>query len=129
MGLLELEVTNIIFNKSHLPQVLAEYIAWYNRGRVHHGIQGIPTPDPEIANRIVHGHRLNKQNSLLPLDNKHRPLVYQCPLVSLLYLEFFTHHCMIEQLKLLSGGISHAQFYLLSILRVSACRRAAGVVH
>ncbi len=41
----------IIFSERHLRQVLAEYIAWYNRGRVHQGLQGIPTPDPEIARR------------------------------------------------------------------------------
>ena len=41
----------IIFNERHLRQVLTEYISWFNGGRVHQGLQGIPVPDPEIASR------------------------------------------------------------------------------
>jgi len=29
--------------------VVAEYTRWFNAGRVHQGIHGIPEPDPELA--------------------------------------------------------------------------------
>ncbi|MDY0003695.1 MAG: integrase, partial [Polyangia bacterium] len=33
----------------HLHLVLSEMIKWYCGGRVHQGIQGIPDPDPSLA--------------------------------------------------------------------------------
>jgi len=39
----------LIWNERHLKLVLAEFIAWYNSGRVHQGLHGIPDPDPALA--------------------------------------------------------------------------------
>jgi len=39
----------LIWNESHLRRVLFEFIRWYNQGRVHQGIHGIPDPDPELT--------------------------------------------------------------------------------
>jgi len=39
----------LIWNERHLKQALAEFIAWYNGGRVHQGLNGIPDPDPVLA--------------------------------------------------------------------------------
>jgi hypothetical protein len=36
-------------NNGHLRSVLAEFIGWYNSGRVHQGLNGIPDADPAIA--------------------------------------------------------------------------------
>jgi putative transposase len=39
----------LIWNERHLRLVLSEFIGWYNHGRVHQGLNGIPDPDPAIA--------------------------------------------------------------------------------
>ena len=39
----------LIWNEQHLRCVLKEYIGWYNHGRVHQGLNGIPDPDPALA--------------------------------------------------------------------------------
>ena len=36
----------IIWNERHLSDTLHEYIGWYNQGRAHQGIHGIPDPEP-----------------------------------------------------------------------------------
>jgi len=39
----------LIWNDRNLRCVLAEFIRWYNHGRVHQGLKGIPDPDPELT--------------------------------------------------------------------------------
>ena len=39
----------LVWNEGQLRAVLAEYTGWFNGGRVHQGIHGIPDPDPELA--------------------------------------------------------------------------------
>ncbi len=39
----------LIWNERHLRGVLTEFIGWYNHGRVHQGLNGIPDPDPVLA--------------------------------------------------------------------------------
>ena len=39
----------LIWNERHLRWVLNEFIGWYNHGRVHQGLNGIPDPDPALA--------------------------------------------------------------------------------
>jgi transposase InsO family protein len=39
----------VIWNERHLRCVLKEFIGWYNHGRVHQGLNGIPDPDPALA--------------------------------------------------------------------------------
>jgi len=39
----------LIWNERHLRCVLTEFIRWYNHGRVHQGLNGIPDPDPALA--------------------------------------------------------------------------------
>ena len=39
----------LIWNQRHLRCVLTEFIGWYNHGRVHQGLNGIPDPDPVLA--------------------------------------------------------------------------------
>ena len=39
----------LVWNEWQLRAVLAEYTSWFNAGRVHQGIHGIPDPDPELA--------------------------------------------------------------------------------
>ena len=39
----------LIWNERHLLCVLKEFIGWYNHGRVHQGLNGIPDPDPALA--------------------------------------------------------------------------------
>jgi hypothetical protein len=38
----------LIWNERHLRCVLKEFVGWYNRGRVHQGLNGIPDPDLAI---------------------------------------------------------------------------------
>jgi len=38
----------IILNERHLYKILKEYVAWYNHGRFHQGIIGIPDAYPEL---------------------------------------------------------------------------------
>ena len=39
----------LIWNEGHLRGILKEFINWYNQGRVHQGLNGIPDPDPALA--------------------------------------------------------------------------------
>jgi hypothetical protein len=39
----------LIWGERHLRCVLTEFIGWYNHGRVHQGLNGIPDPDPAIV--------------------------------------------------------------------------------
>jgi putative transposase len=39
----------LVWNEGQLRGAMAEYVGWYNAGRVHQGIHGIPDPDPELA--------------------------------------------------------------------------------
>ena len=39
----------LIWNERHLHRNLGEFIAWYNQGRVHQGLHGIPDPDPALS--------------------------------------------------------------------------------
>ena len=39
----------LVWNERQLATVVNEYIRWFNGGRVHQGIHGIPDPDPELA--------------------------------------------------------------------------------
>jgi putative transposase len=39
----------LIWNERHLRCVLAEFIRWYDHGRVHQGLNGIPDPDPALT--------------------------------------------------------------------------------
>jgi putative transposase len=39
----------LIWNERHLRSSLAEFVRWYNQGRVHQGLNAIPDPDPAIA--------------------------------------------------------------------------------
>ena len=39
----------LIWNEGHLRCVLKEFIGWYNHGRVHQGLNGIPDPDKALA--------------------------------------------------------------------------------
>ena len=46
----------LVWNEGQLRAVLAEYTSWFNAGRVHQGIHGIPAPDPELAGeKPAHG--------------------------------------------------------------------------
>ena len=51
MGTLRRELLDriLIWNERQLRTTLEEFIRWYNAGRVHQGIHGIPDPDPELA--------------------------------------------------------------------------------
>jgi putative transposase len=48
----------LIWNERHLRSVLREFIGWYNQGRVHQGLHGIPDPDPALADPKPLGGRL-----------------------------------------------------------------------
>ena len=39
----------LIWNEGHLHGVLKEFVNWYNHGRVHDGLRGIPDPDPALS--------------------------------------------------------------------------------
>jgi len=39
----------LIWNEGHLRGVLKEFVNWYNHGRVHQGLKGIPDPDPALT--------------------------------------------------------------------------------
>ena len=39
----------LVWNERQLRAVVNEYVRWFNEGRVHQGIHGIPDPDPELA--------------------------------------------------------------------------------
>ena len=39
----------LVWNEAQLRVLLAEYIRWFNAGRVHQGLHGIPDPDPDLA--------------------------------------------------------------------------------
>ena len=86
MGTLRRELLDriLVWNEGQLRAVLDEYIRWYNSGRVHQGIHGIPDPDPEltapkpangrlVARPILNGHPLLKSRGkdafLFPSDS------------------------------------------------------------
>jgi hypothetical protein len=48
----------LIWNERHLRWVLTEFIGWYNHRRVHQGLNGIPDPDPALADPKPLGGRL-----------------------------------------------------------------------
>jgi putative transposase len=48
----------LIWNDRHLRWVLTEFILWYNHGRLHQGLNGIPDPDPAIDGPKPLGGRL-----------------------------------------------------------------------
>jgi len=48
----------LIWNQRHLRFVLYEFVALYNHGRVHQGLNGIPDPDPVLAEPKPPGGRL-----------------------------------------------------------------------
>jgi hypothetical protein len=48
----------LIWNERHLRCVLKEFVGWYNHGRVHQGLNGIPDPDPAIDGPKPLGGRL-----------------------------------------------------------------------
>ena len=48
----------LIWNERHLRCTLAEFNFWYNHGRVHQGLNGIPHPDPALAEPKPLGGRL-----------------------------------------------------------------------
>jgi len=48
----------LIWNERHLRRVLTEFLGWYNHGRVHQGLNGIPDPDPVLAAPKPAGGRL-----------------------------------------------------------------------
>jgi len=39
----------LVWNERQLRAAIAEYTRWYNAGRVHQGIHGIPDPPPQLA--------------------------------------------------------------------------------
>ena len=43
----------LIWNERHLRSILGEFIAWYNHGRVHQGLHGIPDPDPSLSGPLT----------------------------------------------------------------------------
>jgi putative transposase len=48
----------LIWNVRHLRCVLSEFVAWYNHGGVHQGLNGIPDPDSALAAPKPAGGRL-----------------------------------------------------------------------
>jgi transposase InsO family protein len=48
----------LIWNERHLRRALGEFIGWYNHGRVHQGIHGIPDPGPEFTEPLPAGGQL-----------------------------------------------------------------------
>jgi putative transposase len=60
IGTLRCECLNrmLIWNEQHLRCVLTEFIRWRDHGRVHQGLNGIPDPDPALAELKPLGGRL-----------------------------------------------------------------------
>jgi transposase InsO family protein len=48
----------LIWSERHPRCVLHEFIGWYNRRRIHQGLNGIPYPDPSLADPKPLGGRL-----------------------------------------------------------------------
>ncbi|MBM3792329.1 MAG: transposase [Acidobacteria bacterium] len=48
----------LIWNGRHLRHVPSEFLGWYNHGRGHQGLNGIPDPDPVLAEPKPAGGRL-----------------------------------------------------------------------
>ncbi len=48
----------LIWNERHLRCTVAEFLSWYNHGRVHQGLKGIPDPEPALAEPKPVGGRL-----------------------------------------------------------------------
>src|SRR3974390_2025984 len=62
----------LIWNEAHLRCVLKEFIGWYNHGRVHQGLRGIPDPDPELAGAKPLGGKLVAISVLNGLHHDYR---------------------------------------------------------
>jgi transposase InsO family protein len=62
----------LIRNERHLRRILAEFIGWYNHGRVHQGLNGIPDLDPELTGAKRSGGRLVSIPVLNGLQHDHR---------------------------------------------------------
>ena len=62
----------LIWNEGHLRWVLNEFIGWYNHGRVHQGLNGIPDPDPALAEPKAAGGRLVAMPVLNGLHHDYR---------------------------------------------------------
>ena len=43
----------LIWNERCLTKVLSEFRRWYNTGRVHQGLDGIPDPDPVLKTPVA----------------------------------------------------------------------------
>ncbi len=48
----------LIWNERHLRSILGEFTTWYNQGRVHQGVHGIPDPDPSLSGPLTAEGRL-----------------------------------------------------------------------
>jgi len=62
----------LIWNERHLRYVLSEFLGWYNHGRVHQGLNGIPDPDPALAEPKAAGGRLVAMPVLNGLHHDYR---------------------------------------------------------
>jgi len=65
----------LIWNERHLRKVLTEFSTWYNHGRVHHGLNGIPDPYPALAGAKPSNGKL----VAIPVSNR---LHYDCRLAA-----------------------------------------------
>ena len=50
----------LIWNEGRLRGVLKEFVKWYNQGRVHQDLNGIPDPDPALAPKPAGGRIIDK---------------------------------------------------------------------
>jgi putative transposase len=75
IGTLRLECLDrmLIWNERHLRPVLTEFIVWYNQGRVHPGLNGIPDPDPALAEAKPSSGKLVAIPVLNGLHHNYRP--------------------------------------------------------
>ena len=62
----------LIWNERHLRCVLTEIIDWYNHSRVHQALNGIPDPDPVLAEPKPAGGRLVAMPVLNGLHHDYR---------------------------------------------------------
>jgi putative transposase len=61
-----------ILNDRHLYRILKEYIIWYNRGRYHQGIEGIPDPYSELQGKKPEHGKIISIPVLNGLDHDYR---------------------------------------------------------
>ena len=62
----------LIWNENQLRRLLAEYIRWYNTGRVHQGIHGIPDANPALTGDFPENGRLVAKPILNGLHHDYR---------------------------------------------------------